>query len=74
MEKEGNWISRYYSDDGLREAVIVKNSDDGKYNVLCYSKDVNSSMKFDRVIDVTDHSFRYAEDTAENWVSYIIRT
>jgi hypothetical protein len=36
--------------------------------VRCYEDDV-----LIRTIDVSDHTLRYAEDTAENWIAGIIK-
>lgn len=49
-----------------RRAEITKDANGG-YLVDCYVDDV-----FKRTIDVSAHSLRYAEDTAENWVTGII--
>lgn len=48
-----------------RKATIVQ-EDDG-YVVDCYIGDTLS-----KTIDVKQYSLRYAEDTAENWVTSII--
>ena len=50
-----------------RRAEIVQD-DNGGYLVDCYADGV-----FKRTIDVSDHALRYAEDTAENWVTGIIK-
>lgn len=49
-----------------RRAVIIQDSDG--YAVQCY---VGESLV--KTIDVSNYSLRYAEDTAENWVTSIIK-
>lgn len=49
-----------------RDADVTKI--DGTILVRCYEDDV-----LIRTIDVTDHSLRYAEDAAENWIAGIIK-
>lgn len=53
-------ISRYFSADAKREAVVVKT--EKGFMVELYEK-----KKYIRTVDVTTHSQQYAEDTAENW-------
>lgn len=53
-------LSRYFSADGRREAVVVKT--EKGFMVELYEK-----KKYIRTVDVTTHSQQYAEDTAENW-------
>jgi len=53
-------LSRYMSADGRREAVVVKT--EKGFMVELYEK-----KKYIKTVDVTTHTERYAEDTAENW-------
>lgn len=53
-------LSRYFSADAKREAVVVKT--EKGFMVELYEK-----KKYIRTVDVTTHSQQYAEDTAENW-------
>jgi len=58
-----------YSGNGLydnRRAVIQENGD--KYFVDLYIAEL-----YQRTVDVSEHTLRYAEDTAENWVTGIIK-
>ena len=58
-----------YSGSGLydnRRAVIQENGD--KYFVDLYIADMHQ-----RTVDISEHTLRYAEDTAENWVTGIIK-
>jgi len=50
-----------------RGAIIVEKMH-GTILVRCYEDDV-----LIRTIDVSDHTLRYAEDTAENWIAGIIK-
>jgi len=50
-----------------RAAIIVQKMQ-GTILVRCYEDDV-----LIRTIDVSDHTLRYAEDTAENWIAGIIK-
>ena len=58
-------ISTYYSDNGKREAKVVK-SEKG-YLVELYEK-----SRYIRTVNVSKHSLQYAEDTAENWALGIL--
>ena len=49
-------------------ATIIDRKKQGTILVRCYEDDV-----LIRTIDVSDHSLRYAEDTAENWIAGIIK-
>lgn len=53
-------ISHYWSDNGKREARIIRTS-------RGFIVEVYEQSRFIKEIDVTSHSLRYAEDTAENW-------
>jgi len=58
-----------YSGSGLydnRRAIINENGD--KYFVDLYLADMHH-----RTVDVSAYTLRYAEDTAENWVTGIIK-
>ncbi len=59
-------LTTFYSDDGKREASVVR-ADSGLH-VEVYELDA-----LVRIIDVSTHSENYAEDAAENWVTYVIR-
>lgn len=58
-------ISRYMSENGKKEAVVVKT--EKGYMVELYEK-----SKYIRTVDVSKHSIQYAEDTAENWTLGIL--
>ena len=55
-------ISKYFSDDGKKEAIVCK-TQDGKFVVELYEK-----SRYIRTVDVRIHSLNYAEDCAENYV------
>jgi hypothetical protein len=60
----------FYSDDGSREAIVFKTSDEDGWFVDLLEDDVvveTRKMETDGVL----HSEQYAEDCAENWVMYI---
>ena len=61
-------ISKYNgdSDHSDRSAIIFK--DEARLKVECYVQQYPAKL-----IDVSEHSMRYAEDTAENWVTGIIK-
>jgi len=48
--------------------AIIDHKMHGTILVRCYEDDV-----LIRTINVSDHSLRYAEDTAENWIAGIIK-
>jgi len=54
-------ISKYFSPNGKREAIVVKT--EKGFMVELYEK-----SRYIRTVDVSDHSLPYAEDTAENYV------
>lgn len=58
-------LSRFFSDNGKKEAVVVK-SENG-FMVELYEK-----SRYIRTVDVSKHSLQYAEDTAENWTLGIL--
>lgn len=55
-------ISNYYSDNGKREAVIIKT--EKGFSVELYEK-----SKYIKTVDLSGHSLRYVEDAAENYVN-----
>ena len=58
-------ISKYFSENGKKEAVVVKT--EKGYMVELYER-----SRYIRTIDVSSHSLPYAEDTAENYVLDIL--
>ena len=57
----------FYSDDGSREAIVFKTSDEDGWVVdLWENGEVGETRKMET--DGTLHSERYAEDCGENWV------
>ena len=57
----------FYSDDGSREAIVFKTSDEDGWVVdLWENGEVVETRKMET--DGTLHSERYAEDCGENWV------
>ena len=60
----------FYSEDGSREAIVFKTSNEDGWFVDLLENDVvveTRKMETDGVL----HSERYAEDCGENWVLYI---
>jgi len=53
-------LSRYTSDNGKKEAVVIRT--ERGYMVELYEK-----SRYIRTVDVTNKSLQYAEDTAENY-------
>ena len=64
-------LTRMYSDDGMREAHVVRHTT-GLWVDMFERNDQEKLVQVHKV-DVTEHSECYAEDAAENWVSYVIR-
>ena len=64
-------LTRMYSDDGLREAHVVRHTT-GLWVDMFERNDQEKLVQVHKV-DVTEHSENYAEDAAENWVTYVIR-
>ena len=64
-------LHQFYSDDDQRKAYVIK--DEKGFQVTCYKLNQAGVMICDRIIDVSDRSQYYAEDTAENWVTYVIK-
>lgn len=58
-------ISRYYSENGKKESIVILT--EKGYMVELYEK-----SRYMKTIDVSSHSLRYAEDTAENYVLDIL--
>jgi hypothetical protein len=64
-------LTRMYSDDGLREAHVIRV---GKQLLVdMFQRNKQEKLESVRCVDVTGHSEHYAEDAAENWVTYVIR-
>lgn len=64
-------LSSFYSDDGNREAYVIWDRYKKKYSVMmitCEGKNFNVK----EMRSMGNHSERYAEDCAENWVMGII--
>ena len=53
-------VSQHWSDNGKREAIIVK-TEKG------YMVELFEQSRHIKTVDVTNKSLQYAEDTAENW-------
>lgn len=64
-------LTRMYSDDGKREAHVVRHTT-GLWVDMFERNDQEKLVQIHKV-DVTERSEYYAEDAAENWVTYIIR-
>ena len=64
-------LTRMYSDDGKREAHVVRHTT-GLWVDMFERNDQEKLVQVHKV-DVTEHSEYYAEDAAENWVTYVIR-
>ncbi len=63
-------ISQYLSDDGKRQADVVKVGKRLLVN-LYFGKRPGGSMVLQEERDVSTHTVQYAEDCAENYVQYI---
>ena len=64
-------LTRMYSEDGKREAHVVRHTT-GLWVDMFERNDQEKLVQVHKV-DVTEHSEHYAEDAAENWVTYVIR-
>jgi hypothetical protein len=64
-------VQEFFGDDGQRKAYIIK--DDQGFKVSCYELNEDKVMTMNRLINLPTKSLYYAQDTAENWVTYIIR-
>ena len=54
-------ISRHWSDNGKKEAVVLKTQKG-------YMVDLYEQSRFIRTVDCSNHSLQWAEDCAENYV------
>ena len=64
-------VTRMFSEDGMREAHVIRV---GKQLLVdMFERNEQEKLESVRVVDVTGHSEYYAEDAAENWVTYVIR-
>lgn len=64
-------VTRMFSEDGMREAHVIRV--DKQLLVDMFERNKQEKLESVRVVDVTGHSECYAEDAAENWVTYVIR-
>ena len=58
-------ISRHWSDNGKKEAVIIKSS-------LGFSVELYEQSRHIRTVECFDKSIDWAEDVAENWALGVI--
>ena len=71
LKRSFKTLSEFYSEDDQRKAYVLK--DDKGVAVSFCEKDEHGRMRYRRQVDTSNHSLRYAEDAAENWVTYVIR-
>jgi hypothetical protein len=64
-------LTTMFSEDGKREAQVFIN--EGGLFVNMFQRNEQEKLELIHKLDVSDHSEYYAEDAAENWVTYIIR-
>jgi hypothetical protein len=64
-------LTTMFSEDGKREAQVFSN-ESGLF-VNMFQRNEQEKLELIHKLDVSDHSEYYAEDAAENWVTYIIR-
>jgi len=64
-------VTTMFSEDGQREAHVFRN--DESLFVNMFQRNEQEKLEFVHRVDVTGHSVNYAEDAAENWVTYVIR-
>ena len=64
-------ITTMFSEDGQREAHVFRN-DDGLF-VNMFQRNDQEKLEHIHKVNVSGHSENYAEDAAENWVTYVIR-
>lgn len=64
-------LTRMYSKDGKREAHVVRHTT-GLWVDMFERNDQEKLVQVHKA-SMEGHSEYYAEDTAENWVTYIIR-
>jgi hypothetical protein len=60
-----------FSEDGKREACVVREGN--KLLVDMFERNDQEKLEHKHQVDVSNHSEHYAEDAAENWVTYVIR-
>ena len=64
-------VTRMFSEDGMREAHVIR---DGKQLLVdMFKRNDQEKLELIHKVDVSEHSEYYAEDAAENWVTYVIR-
>ena len=61
-------VSEFSDENTHRSATIVQGHAGDTRIVFCYAQ-----KAFVKEIDVSNHSYQYAEDTAENWTLGIIK-
>jgi len=66
-----NVLTTMFSDDGKREARVFR--DDSGLFVNMFQRNDQEKLELIHKVDVSTHSENYAEDAAENWVTYVIR-
>ena len=64
-------LTTMFSEDGKREAQVFRN--EGGLFVNMFQRNHQEKLELIHKVDVSDHSEYYAEDAAENWVTYVIR-
>ena len=64
-------LTRMFSDDGLREAHVVQYTT-GLW-VDMFERNDQEKLEQRHKVSMEGHSEHYAEDAAENWVTYVIR-
>ena len=64
-------LTRMFSDDGMREAHVVQHTT-GLWVDMFERNDQEKLVQVHKV-SMEGHSEYYAEDAAENWVTYVIR-
>tara|TARA_R100000951_G_scaffold80805_2_gene68584 strand:+ start:174 stop:401 length:228 start_codon:yes stop_codon:yes gene_type:complete len=71
FSKPAEIVTTMFSEDGQREAQVFSNGESLFVNM--FQRNEQEKLEFVHRVDVTGHSVNYAEDTAENWVTYVIR-
>ncbi len=64
-------LTKMFSEDGLREAHVV-NHTTGMW-VDMYELDKHEELVLRHKVSMEGHNVNYAEDAAEDWVTYVIR-
>ena len=59
-KKENRELSKYFSDNGKKEAVVIKTNEG-------FMVELFEQSRYIRSVDCTKHSIHWAEDVAENW-------